>query len=102
MVLKEVIEPGEDKGFVAHVPALRGGWSQGETRRSAGEYPRSDQGLVGSGAGQGRRARFSGGVGRSVISRRSIGHSGLHYSRSATGASRSRLPKVAAHLGRDQ
>jgi len=35
MVLKVVIEPGEDKGFVAHVPALRGCWSQGDTRGDA-------------------------------------------------------------------
>jgi predicted RNase H-like HicB family nuclease len=35
MVLKVVIEPGEDKGFVAHVPALRGCWSQGGTRGEA-------------------------------------------------------------------
>jgi predicted RNase H-like HicB family nuclease len=35
MVLKVVIEPGEDKGFVAHVPALRGCWSQGDTRSDA-------------------------------------------------------------------
>jgi len=32
MTLKVVIEPGEDSGFVAHVPALRGCWSQGQTR----------------------------------------------------------------------
>jgi predicted RNase H-like HicB family nuclease len=32
MVLKVVIEPGEDSGFVAHVPALRGCWSKGKTR----------------------------------------------------------------------
>ena len=32
MVLKVVIEPGEDSGFVAHVPALKGCWSQGRTR----------------------------------------------------------------------
>jgi predicted RNase H-like HicB family nuclease len=32
MVLKVVIEPGEDSGFIAHVPALRGCWSQGKTR----------------------------------------------------------------------
>jgi predicted RNase H-like HicB family nuclease len=32
MQLKVVIEPGEDQGFVAHVPALRGCWSQGQTR----------------------------------------------------------------------
>jgi len=30
-----VIEPGEDRGFVAHVPALRGCWSQGSTRDEA-------------------------------------------------------------------
>ena len=35
MVLKVVIEPGEDQGFVAHVPALRGCWSQGNTRSDA-------------------------------------------------------------------
>lgn len=35
MVLKVVIEPGEDGGFVAHVPALRGCWSQGRTRKAA-------------------------------------------------------------------
>ena len=32
MRLKVIIEPGEDRGFVAHVPALRGCWSQGLTR----------------------------------------------------------------------
>lgn len=32
MDIKVVIEPGEDSGFVAHVPALRGCWSQGATR----------------------------------------------------------------------
>jgi predicted RNase H-like HicB family nuclease len=37
MVLKVLIEPGEDKGFVAHVPALRGCWSQGATRAEARE-----------------------------------------------------------------
>jgi len=35
MTLKVVIEPGEDSGFVAHVPALRGCWSQGATREEA-------------------------------------------------------------------
>ncbi len=35
MKLKVVIEPGEDSGFVAHVPALRGCWSQGATRDEA-------------------------------------------------------------------
>jgi predicted RNase H-like HicB family nuclease len=33
MKLKVVIEPGEDGGFVAHVPALRGCWSQGKTKK---------------------------------------------------------------------
>lgn len=32
MTLKVIIEPGEDSGFIAHVPALRGCWSQGPTR----------------------------------------------------------------------
>ena len=32
MILKVVIDIGEDSGFVAHVPALRGCWSQGSTR----------------------------------------------------------------------
>lgn len=35
MKLKVVIEPGEDRGFVARVPALRGCWSQGATREEA-------------------------------------------------------------------
>ncbi len=35
MKLKVVIEPGEDSGFVARVPALRGCWSQGATRDEA-------------------------------------------------------------------
>ena len=35
MKLKVVIQPGEDRGFVAHVPALRGCWSQGTTREDA-------------------------------------------------------------------
>lgn len=35
MKLKVVIEPGEDSGFVAHAPALKGCWSQGETRQEA-------------------------------------------------------------------
>lgn len=35
MKLKVVIEPGEDSGFVAHVPALRGCWSQGKSRDEA-------------------------------------------------------------------
>jgi predicted RNase H-like HicB family nuclease len=35
MKLKVVIEPGEDSGFVAHVPALRGCRSQGATRDEA-------------------------------------------------------------------
>jgi predicted RNase H-like HicB family nuclease len=32
MSIKIVVEPGEDSGFVAHVPALRGCWTQGPTR----------------------------------------------------------------------
>ncbi len=32
MEIKVIIEPGEDAGFIAHVPALRGCWSQGSTR----------------------------------------------------------------------
>lgn len=35
MTLKVIIQPGEDFGFVAHVPALRGCWSQGDTREAA-------------------------------------------------------------------
>ena len=35
MTLKVVIKPGEDRGFVAQVPALRGCWSQGATRAEA-------------------------------------------------------------------
>ncbi|MGD0769640.1 MAG: type II toxin-antitoxin system HicB family antitoxin [Tepidisphaeraceae bacterium] len=35
MILKVIIEPGEDRGFVAHVPALKGCWSQGNTRAEA-------------------------------------------------------------------
>ena len=35
MKLKVVIEAGEDSGFVARVPALRGCWSQGATRDEA-------------------------------------------------------------------
>jgi predicted RNase H-like HicB family nuclease len=30
-----LIEPGEDCGFIVHVPALRGCWSQGRTRDEA-------------------------------------------------------------------
>ena len=33
MTLKVIIEPGEDSGFVAHAPALRGCHSQGATRQ---------------------------------------------------------------------
>jgi predicted RNase H-like HicB family nuclease len=33
--LKVIIQPGEDRGFVARVPALRGCWSQGSTRDEA-------------------------------------------------------------------
>jgi len=35
MRLKAIIEPGEKFGFVAHVPALPGCWSQGPTREEA-------------------------------------------------------------------
>jgi predicted RNase H-like HicB family nuclease len=35
MILKVILEPGEDSGVVAHVPALRGCWSQGKTRDEA-------------------------------------------------------------------
>lgn len=35
MRLKVIVEPGEDRGFVARVPALRGCWSQGATRDEA-------------------------------------------------------------------
>ena len=32
MKLKVIVEPGEDSGFVAHAPALKGCWSQGPMR----------------------------------------------------------------------
>jgi predicted RNase H-like HicB family nuclease len=35
MKIKVVVEPGEDGYFVAHVPALKGCWSQGKTRDEA-------------------------------------------------------------------
>lgn len=35
MKLKVIIEPGEDGGFVAQVPALRGCCTQGRTRDEA-------------------------------------------------------------------
>ncbi len=35
MNIKVVIESGEDGYFVAHVPALKGCWSQGKTREEA-------------------------------------------------------------------
>jgi predicted RNase H-like HicB family nuclease len=35
MELKVIVQPGEDSGFVAHVPAQRGCWSQGATRQEA-------------------------------------------------------------------
>ena len=35
MKLKVVIEPGEQSGFVVHLPALPGCWSQGTTREEA-------------------------------------------------------------------
>lgn len=40
MKVKVVIEPGEDGGYVVHVPALRGCWSQGKTRKAAIENVR--------------------------------------------------------------
>jgi predicted RNase H-like HicB family nuclease len=40
MTLKVIIEPGEDSGFIAHVPALPGCWSQGQTRQQAIENAR--------------------------------------------------------------
>ena len=35
MKLKVIVEAGEDSGFIAHVPALHGCWSQGSTRADA-------------------------------------------------------------------
>jgi predicted RNase H-like HicB family nuclease len=35
MNIKIVIETGDDGYFVAHVPALKGCWSQGKTREEA-------------------------------------------------------------------
>jgi predicted RNase H-like HicB family nuclease len=35
MRLKGIVEPGEDRGFIAHGPALKGCWSQGTTREEA-------------------------------------------------------------------
>ena len=35
MQLKVIVKPGEDRGFVARVRALRGCWSQGSTRDEA-------------------------------------------------------------------
>ncbi len=35
MDLKVILKPGDDGGVVAHVPALRGCWSQGATREEA-------------------------------------------------------------------
>ena len=35
MKIKVVVEPGEDGYFVARVPALKGCWSQGQTREEA-------------------------------------------------------------------
>ena len=35
MRLKVIIEPGEDGGYVARAPALRGCWSQGGTPEEA-------------------------------------------------------------------
>ena len=35
MIIKVLIEPGEDGYFVAHVPSLKSCWSQGKTREEA-------------------------------------------------------------------
>lgn len=35
MTLKVILQPGEDRGFIAHVPALRGCWSQGSSKAEA-------------------------------------------------------------------
>lgn len=35
MNVKVIIERGEDGYFVAHVPSLKGCWSQGKTREEA-------------------------------------------------------------------
>ena len=35
MNIKVIVEQGEDGYFVAHVPALKGCWSQGRTREEA-------------------------------------------------------------------
>ena len=35
MRFKVVTEPGEQSGFVSHIPALPGCWSQGTTREEA-------------------------------------------------------------------
>ena len=35
MVVRVVIEPGEDGYFVVHCPTLRSCWSQGKTREEA-------------------------------------------------------------------
>jgi len=35
VTLKVIFEPGEQAGFVAHIPALPGCWSQGQTREEA-------------------------------------------------------------------
>lgn len=35
MKLRVVIEPGEQSGFIAHLPALPGCWSQGVTKEAA-------------------------------------------------------------------
>lgn len=32
MTIKVIIHPGEDGGYIAQAPALRGCWSQGATR----------------------------------------------------------------------
>jgi predicted RNase H-like HicB family nuclease len=35
MNIKVIVEPGEDGYYVAHVPSLKGCWSQGKTKEEA-------------------------------------------------------------------
>ncbi len=35
MIIKVIVEPGEDGYFVAHVPSLKSCWSQGKTKPEA-------------------------------------------------------------------
>ena len=50
MRLKVVVEPGDQAGFIAHVPALPGCWSQGATREEALVNVREAAGYLGEGA----------------------------------------------------